>query len=71
MPISTLKKALPVITAALSVAIWTLFVVCMAIIFEGGYYLTTIVIALFLGLAFAVSTTWDAYREWRTKRGEK
>lgn len=68
-----LKKALPVITAtALSVAIWTLFVVWTVNVFKKPYDLMTTIIGTLLVLVFACSTAWDTYVEWRKmKNGNK
>jgi len=69
-----LKKALPFITAtALSVALWTFFVMWIVNVYKASYDLMTIVVGTFLVIVFAGSTTWESIRachEWRKNRNE-
>jgi high-affinity Fe2+/Pb2+ permease len=74
LPLSRLKKALPLITAtASSVALWTFFAMWIVNVYKASYDLMTIIVGTLAVMVFAGSTTWEsikAYREWRKSRNE-
>lgn len=55
---------------ALSVAVWTLFVVWTVKVITTPYDLMTIITGTPLVIVFGCSTTWEVYREWRKMRDE-
>jgi hypothetical protein len=72
---SKLKKALPLITAiALSIVIWTLFLMWIVTVCEKKYNLYTITAGTLVCLIICGAPTWEsikAYREWRKNRNDR